>query len=75
MIKYYCDGCRKHLEGEELAQAPQQGQPELFCSVCSELADDYWPEKFKQMDEAMRRVNNHRENFFRSRRKRLKVVK
>jgi hypothetical protein len=81
-VRYYCDGCKRHIEGEELQQAADLARNcqklDLFCSTnCEEFASAYWIEQDQVMrratEQSMNTINKHRERFFADKRRKPKL--
>jgi len=81
---FYCDGCKRKLEGEKLVQAQKFSAdhnrlPVIFCpESCIAIAELYWeesdPVNLRIVQEADRAILNFRGKFFSSRQRSLKEV-
>jgi hypothetical protein len=79
-VRFYCDGCKRHIEGQELTAAAEQARAiaksDLFCRTCLEFAPGYWIEQDdlirRTSEQSMNTLTKHRDRFFADARKKQK---
>ena len=80
-VRFYCDGCKRQIEGDELNNAAKLAQQiqktDIFCVNCQEFAPEYWLEQDqvlrKNNEQAMNTLTKHRERYFADKRRKPKL--
>ena len=80
-VRFYCDGCKRQLEGDELDSSAKLAQEiqklDLFCVTCREWAPEYWLEqddiRRRTNEQAANTIAKHRERFFADKRRKPKL--